>query len=264
MAGTETQTATVVLVHGAFHGAWCWDRVVPRLEDAGVAVVALDLPGHGADPAPPGDLHAHADFLRAYLESLPGPVVVVGHSYGGAVISDGAAGVPSVAHLVYLAAIVADAGETMTTIDVGGPSLGLGADISEVPAAMSVDDDGFLVIDPAVGVGAFYADCTDDDVAFALDPARPPEPGDLRRSPSGPPPGGPSRRPTSSAPRTEPWARRSSAHWPPAPPTRWSWRPATRRSSRHPTSWPTSSSGSLELSSCASQGRILSTLSREW
>lgn len=168
MPGREMQAATVVLVHGAFHGAWCWDRVVPRLEDAGVAVVALDLPGHGADPAPPGDLHAHADFLRAYLESLPGPVVVVGHSYGGAVISDGAADVPSVAHLVYLAAIVADVGETMTTIDVGGASLGLGADISEVPAAMHVDDDGFLVIDPAVGVGAFYADCTADDVAFAL------------------------------------------------------------------------------------------------
>jgi pimeloyl-ACP methyl ester carboxylesterase len=171
MPGTreEPQAATVVLVHGAFHGAWCWDRVVTRLEDAGVPVLAVDLPGHGADPGLPGDLHAHGDFLRARLESLPGPVVVVGHSYGGAVISDGAAGVPSVAHLVYLAAIVADAGETMTTIDVGGPSLGLEADISEVPAAMTVDDDGFLVILPERAVSAFYADCSDDDVAFALE-----------------------------------------------------------------------------------------------
>jgi hypothetical protein len=82
------------------------------------------------------------------------------------VISDGAAGVPSVAHLVYLAAIVADEGETMTTIMPGVADFG--AEVSEVPGAMSMDDDGFLVIDPAAGVSAFYADCSDDDVAFAL------------------------------------------------------------------------------------------------
>lgn len=164
----DTAPATVVLVHGAFHGAWCWDRVVPLLEARGVPVVAVDLPGHGDDDGPPGDLYAHADALRAVLEELAGPVVVVGHSYGGAVISDGAAGVPSVAHLVYLAAVVADEGETMTTIDVGGPSLGLGADVSEVPAAMQVDADGFLVIDPDLAVGAFYADCASEDVERAL------------------------------------------------------------------------------------------------
>lgn len=164
----ETGPATVVLVHGAFHGAWCWDRVVPLLEARGVPVIAFDLPGHGDDPASPGDLYGHADALRAVLEGLDGPVVVVGHSYGGAVVSDGAAGVPSVAHLVYLAAIVADEGETMTTIDVEGASLGLEGDVSEVPTAMTMDDDGFLVVDPVLAVGAFYADCSPDDVDFAL------------------------------------------------------------------------------------------------
>lgn len=160
--------ATVVLVHGAFHGAWCWDRVVPHLEARGVPVLAIDLPGHGADSASPGDLYAHADALRAVLEGIDGPIVVVGHSYGGAVISEGAAGVDGVAHLVYLAAIVADEGETLGTIDVGGPSLGLDADVSEVPAAMLATDDGFLVIDPERAVGAFYADCEPADVEFAL------------------------------------------------------------------------------------------------
>ena len=111
------------------------------------------------------------------LEGLDGPVVVVGHSYGGAVISDGAADVAGVAHLVYLAAIVADEGETMTTIDVGGPSLGLGdADASEVPAAMQLTDDGFLVIDPELAVGAFYADCEPADVEYALDRLSPQSP----------------------------------------------------------------------------------------
>lgn len=168
LTAVDATPATVVLVHGAFHGAWCWDRVVPLLASRGVPAVAIDLPGHGADDAPPGDLYEHADALRALLEGLEGPVVVVGHSYGGAVISDGAAGVPQVAHLVYLAAIVADEGETLTTIDVGGPSLGVAADVSEVPAAMQADADGFLVIDPALAISAFYADCAPEDVEDAL------------------------------------------------------------------------------------------------
>jgi pimeloyl-ACP methyl ester carboxylesterase len=172
----ETAPATVVLVHGAFHGAWCWARVVPLLEGRGVPVIAIDLPGHGDDAGPPGDLYAHADALRELLEGLDGPVVVVGHSYGGAVISDGAADVPAVAHLVYLAAIVADAGETMTTIDVGRPSLGIEGDVSEVPAAMQVDDDGFLVIDPELAVGAFYADCSAPDIELARERLSPQNP----------------------------------------------------------------------------------------
>ena len=158
--------ATVVLVHGAFHGAWCWARVVPRLEAAGVPAVAVDLPGHGDAGGPPGDLHAHADWLRGFLEAQPGPVVLVGHSYGGAVITDAATGVGSVARLVYLAAIVPDAGETMTTVM---PDRAADVDVASlVPDAMRVADDGTLVIDPAVGVEAFYADCSEADVEFAL------------------------------------------------------------------------------------------------
>jgi len=155
-----------VLVHGAFHGAWCWDRVVPLLEAEGIPVVAVDLPGHGDSDGPPGDLHTHGDFLRDFLGTLDGPFVVVGHSYGGAVISDGAADVDGVAHLVYLAAIVADAGETMTTVMPG--SVAPGEMVSEVPGAMGVDDDGYLVLDPERAVSAFYADCAPDDVEFAL------------------------------------------------------------------------------------------------
>ena len=159
-------SATVVLVHGAFHGAWCWDRVVPLVEVAGVPVIAVDLPGHGADGGPPGDLYAHSDWLRGFLESIPGPVVLVGHSYGGAVITDAAAGVPAVARLVYLAAIVPDAGETMTT--VMPDRVADDEPVSSVPGAMSVDSDGNLVVDSERAVEAFYADCSDADVEFAL------------------------------------------------------------------------------------------------
>lgn len=82
-------TATVVLVHGAWHGAWCWDLVVDQLHQQDVPVVAIDLPGHGVSTEPLTDLHGHGDAVRAALESIDGPVVLVGHSYGGAAITDG-------------------------------------------------------------------------------------------------------------------------------------------------------------------------------
>ena len=93
---TEPTSAIVVLIHGAWHGAWCWDRVVPQLETAGVPTVAVDLPGHGASTEPLGDLYTHAAFVRDLLDGIDGPIVLCGHSYGGAVISEAAAGVDSV------------------------------------------------------------------------------------------------------------------------------------------------------------------------
>jgi pimeloyl-ACP methyl ester carboxylesterase len=164
--GDAPAPATVVLVHGAFHGAWCWDSVVTRLEAARVPVIAVDLPGHGADGGAPADLHTHADWLCAFLRTLDGPLVVVGHSYGGAVISDGAAEVPGVAHLVYLCAIVADAGETMSTVMPG--AVPPEETLSQVPAAMLADADGNLVLDRESAAAVFYADCDPGDVEFAL------------------------------------------------------------------------------------------------
>ncbi|HEV2309230.1 MAG TPA: alpha/beta fold hydrolase, partial [Acidimicrobiia bacterium] len=103
--------ATVVLVHGAWHGAWCWDYVVERLRANHVEALAIDLPGHGTSTEPLGDLSVDAAALRSVLDDLE-DAVVCGHSYGGAVISEGAADHPAVRHLVYLAAIVLDVGES--------------------------------------------------------------------------------------------------------------------------------------------------------
>jgi pimeloyl-ACP methyl ester carboxylesterase len=108
---TRASPATVVLVHGAWHGAWCWERVTRELAAQGVPAVAIDLPGHGDDTGPLGDLHGDADRLLRLLDSLAPPVVLAGHSYGGAVITD-AGTHPAVAHLVYLTALALDDGET--------------------------------------------------------------------------------------------------------------------------------------------------------
>src|SRR5438045_8951755 len=80
--------AAVVLVHGAWHGGWCFERIVPGLEELGVEAVAPDLPGHGRNPAPLGDLHSKARFVAEEVERVAGPAVLLGHSSGGMVVPE--------------------------------------------------------------------------------------------------------------------------------------------------------------------------------
>jgi pimeloyl-ACP methyl ester carboxylesterase len=160
--------ATVVLVHGAWHGAWCWDRVVEGLAARGVDVVAVDLPGHGASTEPLGDLHGDAAAVRRVLDPLAGPAIVCGHSYGGAVISEAAAGHPNVRHLVFLAALMLDVGESCSE-SVPVPAGGAPGPESELSSAMRFSDDGTTVtVEPVAGRRIFYADCTDGDVDWAM------------------------------------------------------------------------------------------------
>ena len=88
--------ARIVLVHGAFGGAWSWEPVIPGLEEAGHTVQALDLPGSGEDQTPVADvtLHAYADRVCEALASGP-PAVLVGHSMGGVVVTQAAARTPA-------------------------------------------------------------------------------------------------------------------------------------------------------------------------
>jgi len=100
----------VVLVHGAWHGAWCWDEVVSRLSGDGLDVVAVDLPSVASG----GDLYDDARTVRQVLDDTPGEKVVVGHSYGGIVITEASAGAEGVRHLVYLTAFMLDEGADKT------------------------------------------------------------------------------------------------------------------------------------------------------
>jgi pimeloyl-ACP methyl ester carboxylesterase len=106
---------TVMLVHGAWHGAWCWEEVAQRLRADGVPVVAVDLPSVAAD----GDMYDDARAVRDAIAAVDGETVVVGHSYGGVVITEGAAGAPGVRHLIYVTAFMLDEGESLLAT-VGG------------------------------------------------------------------------------------------------------------------------------------------------
>lgn len=105
-----------VLVHGAWHGAWCWDEFKPYLTERGLTPIAPDLPGHGGRPLPLAEvsLAGYADAIAEILDGLAEPAILVGHSMGGIVISEAAERRPDkVRHLVYLSAFLLPDGVAM-------------------------------------------------------------------------------------------------------------------------------------------------------
>ncbi|WP_006606865.1 alpha/beta fold hydrolase [Streptomyces auratus] len=122
--GTTTTKPTIVLVHGAFADASSWNGVVERLERRGYTVMAPANPLRG--------LYNDSAYLASVLDSIKGPIVLVGHSYGGSLISSAAAGNPRVKSLVYVAALMPDVGENGMSLAARFPSE-LGTATKSVP-----------------------------------------------------------------------------------------------------------------------------------
>jgi pimeloyl-ACP methyl ester carboxylesterase len=117
--------SSFVLVHGAHHGGWCWYKVAALLEAQGHRVLAVDLPGHGRNAGAPGTMRSYIDYVSRLLETEAEPVILVGHSMGGAVITGVGEACPNkIAHLVYVTAFLAENGVSMT----GALSAQAGAD----------------------------------------------------------------------------------------------------------------------------------------
>ena len=102
MTDASTDQPTIVLTHGAFHTGGCWELLADELGARGIHTVCPDLPLT--------DLDADAAVVTAVLDDCSGPVTLLGHSYGGAVITQ-AGSHPNVERLVYLCALAPDAGE---------------------------------------------------------------------------------------------------------------------------------------------------------
>ena len=122
IAQSKTAKPTIVLVHGAWADASSWSGVVARLRDDGYKVRAIANPLR--------TLSGDAASVRTFLQSLTGPVVLVGHSYGGAVITNAATGLPNVKALVYVNAFAPDTGENATAL--AGPDSALSVDPTTV------------------------------------------------------------------------------------------------------------------------------------
>jgi pimeloyl-ACP methyl ester carboxylesterase len=102
-----------LLVHGGWGGGWVWDDLADRLEKSGHRVQVVDrLPSSGTDPGSLGDLTAAVSYVRQVLDTIDEPVVLVGHSYGGMVITE-LADHPKVRHSVYLAAFWPQRGQSL-------------------------------------------------------------------------------------------------------------------------------------------------------
>ncbi|MGW0087200.1 alpha/beta fold hydrolase [Streptomyces sp. NPDC003393] len=131
MSSTPDNRPTVVLVHGAFADSSSWNGVIERLRHQGYPVVAPANPLRG--------LADDAGYLTDFLDSVDGPVVLVGHSYGGAVISQAAADNPKVKALVYIAAFIPEAGESALQLSGRFPGSTLGPNLDPVSTSSGTD-----------------------------------------------------------------------------------------------------------------------------
>lgn len=204
VVATDTATKpTVVMVHGGWADSSGWNAQVSALRKRGYPVIAPANPLRG--------LTSDADYVRSVLRTISGPIVLVGHSYGGAVISNAAVGVPNVEALVYIAAFAPDEGESLAQLVTKYPGTQITPDaLVERPYPLP----------PAVGPGSTSTSrrASSGRPSQATCPARGPA--------SCRPPSGPSRSPRSPSRRAPGVADRAVVV------------PARYRGPRHPSGGP--------------------------
>ena len=162
-AAQEPAKATILLVHGAFEDSSSWSGVVPGLERAGYNVISAANPLRS--------LKGDAAYVSDLVKSLHGPVVLVGHSYGGSVITDAAAGNDNVRALVYVAALAPDAGESALDLVGKFPGSTLGVALKP-PVALSGGAHD-LYVQPEKFSGSLAADVPAANVELLVASQRP-------------------------------------------------------------------------------------------
>jgi pimeloyl-ACP methyl ester carboxylesterase len=160
-----TSPLTVVLVHGAFADSSSWNGVIERLQPKGVQVTAAPNPLRGIS-------HDSA-YVASVFAQIPGRVLAVAHSYGGAVITNAATGAQNVVGLVYVAAFAPDEGETLGEVEAGSKDSVLNSAL--VPHQYPTDDGTAteFTIDPAKARDAFASDVSDGEAALIAAIQRP-------------------------------------------------------------------------------------------
>ncbi len=183
VARTTPAKPTVVLVNGAWANNASWSRVIKRLQNDGYTVVA--------PPNPLQSLNQDAQTIADLLQAIHGPIVLVGHSYGGMVISNAATGNPHVKALVYINAFIPVEGESALGLDSSQPGSVLGAGppntvFNFVPFPGAASGDALLYVKPSVFLRGFANDLPAKEGAV-LDATQGPAVFSARTAPSGPP-----------------------------------------------------------------------------
>ena len=156
--------ATIILVHGAWHGAWCWYRLAPILESHGQDVKIPDLPGHGKNlqPIATVTLQDYTDSICKVIHDLARPVMLVGHSMSGIVISRVAEILPDkICQLVYLSGFLLQDGQSMLEMTQQDEAALVMHNL------MYSRDRKTATIKPEILIPAFYADCDEEDIELA-------------------------------------------------------------------------------------------------
>ena len=158
---------TVVLVHGAFADASNWAGVIPTLQAAGLAVLAPANPLRG--------INHDAAYIASLVSQIPGPILLVGHSYGGAVITNAGSQADNVRGLVYVGAFIPDEGETLQNLaDQATDSQILPAlRPMQYPTTSGSAPDAEFIIDPASFHAVFCADLPAEQAAILAVSQRP-------------------------------------------------------------------------------------------
>jgi pimeloyl-ACP methyl ester carboxylesterase len=162
-----TGPLTVVLVHGAFADASSWTGVIERLQKEGVQVTAPANPLRG--------LSSDSAYIASFLNQIPGPVLAVGHSYAGAVISNAATRASNVVGLVYVAAFAPDEGERLGKVESGSKdSILSSAQVAlKYPTGQGTQTAVEFAINPAHFHEAFAADLSAEQAALMAATQRP-------------------------------------------------------------------------------------------
>jgi pimeloyl-ACP methyl ester carboxylesterase len=172
----NAQSKTYILVHGGWHGAWSWNKVVPLLEAKGNKVLAIDLPGHGEDKTPASSvtLLDCVQKVVAVANSQTGEVILVGHSMAGVIIAQAAEelGREKVAKLVFLDAFMPQNGESVFALAGKAAQLAKPVSTSQpVPSLQESmifsEDQKSSQLKPENVIALFYHDCSREDIEFA-------------------------------------------------------------------------------------------------
>jgi pimeloyl-ACP methyl ester carboxylesterase len=156
--------STYLLIHGAWHGGWCWRKVVPLLEAKGHRVFAPDLPGHGDDRTATASitLKNYTDRICEIARVQAEPVILVGHSMGGIAITQASENCHTqIGALVYVCAFLPRNGDSLVTWASQDQESMVN------PSTTQPRADGAIEFNPEYSREAFYGNCADDDVAFA-------------------------------------------------------------------------------------------------
>lgn len=164
--------STIILVHGAGHGSWCWTKVIPLLKEKGINTVAIDLPGHSNDTT---KLFSHqfmddAIAIKNLASAIDGKVILVGHSSGGVAIAQASEllGTDKVQKLIFLDAFMPFNGQSVRELAAQAyKNSNAPSNDNSNPTMLFTSNYKAFQWNPNIVEDHFYHDCSKEDKGFA-------------------------------------------------------------------------------------------------